>query len=234
VLNVQDVRASGDLPRPLERSAAAVAARLRGPGGYYNVGNVIGLSVSLGLQLVSVPEGSVRTIADILYGYLVGSPSAGAFTASMVVFVVSGEMYHRAWRSGSPPDQSLNRLADILSAAGALLLAISLIYIGQWQLAVAYGLLMVAGKLGTAILGDNSVGPPLWHAAWPDPFRIIVLVARLPAVMAPVADLVRQLTGASDNLSLVLLIQPAVLILCQLLWVKADLLLLSAARSQRA
>jgi hypothetical protein len=234
VSSIESVRVPNSLRLPLGRPAAAIAARMQGPGGYYNAGNLIGLSVALGVQFASASDGSARTIGDVLIGYLIGSPSAGTLTAATIIFLISGELYHRAWRNGPPNDQLLTRLADILSAIGVLALTISLIYIGQSYLAIASGLLIVAGKLGTAVLGDSCSGLTVWRVSWPDPFRTVVLAGRVPGILAPIMEIVRQLSDGPADLSLVPLIQPAVLIICQLLWIKADLLLLSAARSQRA
>ena len=230
--SIHDVREVRSLPWPLRRPAAAICARMRGPGGYYNAGNLLGFSVSLGLQLAAAPQGSVRTSTEILYGFVAGSPSALAFTMATVIFLVSGEVYHRAWRDDGNADAGLTRLADILSAVGGLALTISLIFLGQALLAVVSGLLIVLGKLGSAGFGDNA-RLPLWPAAWPDPFRSAVLAGRAPGIAAVGLDLAGRIGGVADGGALTSLIQPMVLIVCYLLWINADLLLVDGARVPR-
>lgn len=201
------------------RVTAEILTRLNGPGGYYNVGNLIGLCSGLALQF-AVTAASGRSGADIVVAYFVGSPATLALTIATLIFLVSGEMYHRAWRGGGPPDARLNRLADLLSAAGAVALAISLLLLGQPLLALFTGLLTVFGKLGSAVLDPASV--PLWPAGWPDPFRTTVLVGRFPAVAAAVLGLWRGLDTGNW-------IGPAVLVLCNLLWMRADYLLFAGS-----
>ena len=109
-----------------------------------------------------------------------------------MIFLVSGEMYHRAWSGRSVPDAGLNQFADVLSAVGGLLLTLGLVFVGQWMLAIPSGLLVIGGKLGSALFGDV--------------FR-------------------------SGELSALAPVQPAVLVLCYMLWIRADYLLVAGARA---
>ncbi len=215
------------------RSAAALRAmrpasgprhwlmpRLSGPGGYYNIGNVLALATGVGLQFTHSLGSGLGGI-DIVAGFLFGSPQAVAFTVASGIYIWSGEVYHRAFRGGVP-DLGLTRMADLLSALGAVALTVSLIFMGQVIPAVAAGTLFVLGKLGSAMFGDGAVAPPFWPRIWPDPFRVIVIASRVPALAAPGLDLIYQLALGSPPVALV---QPAVLIVCQLLWAWADLLL---------
>jgi hypothetical protein len=205
--------------------------RLRGPGGYYNVGNVLGLVMSLATQFaLAAPASGTRSGLDILVGYFAGSPSAVALTAATIVFLVSGEMYHRAWVGRAVPDPAINAFADVLSAIGCLALTISLIFLDQWFLAIASGLLSVGGKLGSALFGDDSARLGFWPTAWVDPFRAAVLVGRAPAVAAAGFDLGFRLFNWTGG-SVWTLAQPIVLLLCYMLWIKADLLLVIGARA---
>ncbi|KQV09503.1 hypothetical protein ASC89_00865 [Devosia sp. Root413D1] len=225
----QDISAPRRLPRQA-RIISALAARLQGPGGYYNVGNVLGLATALGLQFASA-AGSSKTGTDLLFSYFVGSPQALAFTIATLIFLVGGEVYYRAWKDGAGPDQRLNRLGDLLSAAGGTALSVSLLLLGQPLLALATGAFVVLGKLGSAVFGDDSVAPPLWPESWPDPFRLAVLVGRAPAISAAGLDLTYQIGGGAPVITL---IQPTVLIVCHVLWVKADLLLLGGGKRAAA
>lgn len=216
-------------PRRLPRQAGlinALAARLQGPGGYYNVGNVLGLVTALGLQFASA-AGSGKSGTDLLVGYFAGSPQALAFTVATLIFLVGGEVYYRAWKDGAGPDLRLNRLGDLLSAAGGAALSVSLLLLGQPLLALATGAFVVLGKLGSAVFGDDAVAPPVWPESWPDPFRLAVLVGRVPAISAAGLDLLQQFGSGAPTIALV---QPAVLIVCHVLWVKADLLLLGGGK----
>lgn len=224
--DVSTSRLSPQAGQPEQASLlGALCARMRGPGGYYNAGNFLGLAAAIGLQFASALSAG-RSGADALLGYFAGSPQAMALSLATLVFLCSGELYHRAWQGRQEPDQRLNRLADFLSAVGGAALSISLLLLGQPVLALLTGMLIVLGKLGSAIYGDDAVPPPLWPASWPDPFRLAVLVGRAPAIAAAALDLVHQLGSGAPAIALV---QPAVLIICHLLWVKADLLLLDGA-----
>ncbi|CAN7322550.1 hypothetical protein LJR016_001652 [Devosia sp. LjRoot16] len=99
--------------------------------------------------------------------------------------------------------------------------------LGQPLLALATGAFVVLGKLGSAVFGDDAVGPPLWPESWPDPFRLAVLVGRAPAIGAAGLDLTYQIGSGAPVIAL---IQPAILIVCHVLWVKADLLLLGGGK----
>ena len=212
------------------RSVRAITGRLQGPGGYYNAGNLLGFGVALAMPFAITQPGTVLEAIHIVIGYFAGSPSAVALTAATVIFLVGGEVYHRAWAGRSVPDASLNQFADVLSAIGSLALTISLFFIGQWFLAIASGLLTVGGKLGSALFGDDGSRPGFWPASWVDPFRGAVLVGRLPGIVAAGLDFGFRVLNWSNG-SLASLIQSATLVVCYLLWIKADLLLVGGARA---
>jgi len=217
---------SGPLSRGL---AGEVLSRFRGPGGYYNVGNLIGLFSGLALQFATAATSGLSG-TDAVAAYLVGSPATVALTAATIIFLASGEMYYRAWRGGIP-DDDLNRLADLLSAVGGTALAISLLYLGQPMLATFTGILIVLGKLGSAAFGDEGNVVPFWPWDWPAPFRSMVLAGRLPAIAAAGLELGHQLGTGGAAVSV---IQPAVLVLCHLLWMRADFLLFRSSRPAAA
>ncbi len=189
-----------------------IGGRLQGPGGLYNIGNVLGLAVGLGLQI------RAGTGAAGVADFFVGSGSAVCLTLANLIFFVSGESYHRAWAKGAPPDPRLNRRGDVLSGYGAVFLGFGLVLLGQPLLALFSGALHAGGKFGSALQSEVRFWPP----KWPDPFRAAVLVSRVPAMVAaglgvaywqfdmPVADLIA-LVGLLGS---------------YLLWVIADLKLL--------
>jgi hypothetical protein len=192
-----------------------------GPGGYYNIGNLIGLATGVGLQLTSLATGG-STATEGIIAYFVGSPASVSLTIATIVFLVSGEIYHRAWGGTDAPNTDLNRLADVLSAIGAVALTVSLFYLNQPLLALVTSVLIVGGKLGSAVYGDQAGMTELWPSNWPDLFRSMVLAGRIPGTAAAALELSHQL-GAGGPLAAT--IQPAVMVLCHLFWIRADILL---------
>ncbi|MBS0508525.1 MAG: hypothetical protein JSR53_14210 [Proteobacteria bacterium] len=204
---------------------------MRGPGAYYNSGNLLGLGVGLWLQLASA-GGDVRLGQSVL-DYLAGNGSALAMSVATAVFLCSGELYHRAWPQDATPDALLNRIADLLSGIGALALGYALWLLGQPLLAATAGALHALGKLASAVAPDGHAAWPRWPVAWPDPFRGAVVLSRLPALLASGADLWRAATAALLQAESTLPIaMPLTLLTCYLLWTRADLLLFEGAGDQ--
>lgn len=205
----------------------AVQSRMQGPGGYYNLGNVLGLSVALALQLRATSPGDGELV-DAAYDFFLGSPAAVSLTFATIVFLAGGEIYRAAWTKEPPQAQQLNRAADLVSAIGAVLLSLSLLLMGHTFLAIVSGLLIAGGKLGSAVTGDDPNELPLWPLHWPDPLRGAVLLGRVPGLAAASIDLLARAphTGISSEL-----LHPATLIVCFLLWIKADLMLVRHART---
>ena len=148
-----------------------VSQRVTGPGGLYNVGNAIGILGGIALHIAATaPSGGSDLGHGLLatFEYLAGSFGAAALTLAMLVFFWSGEQYHRAWRHGAPPDARLNRIGDVSSGWGALLLGFGLFLMGQPLLAATAGLLHAVGKFGSALprrLQDHMpFGPTAFRA----------------------------------------------------------------------
>jgi len=214
------------LPAPRRGGAGSffsgLVERTRGPGGYYNLGNVLGLVMGITVQVASVPAGTSDTG---LWAYFAGSPSAFAMSVATAIFVVSGETYHRAFQ-GAETNQGLYRFADLLSGLGALALGIALFTLGHPILAATAGLLHAAGKLGSAAMPVMPGTWTFWPSRWPDPFRSAVVASRVPAMIAASADFWASLNGAISGGPALAMVTPATLIVCYLLWAKADLLLI--------
>lgn len=202
---------------------AAVAARLVGPGGLYNLGNVIALLTGITLQFAATDGLAGDGIGGFLSAYFFGSPGASWLTMAICIFLVSGETYHRAWQGGPPPDLWLNRAGDLLSALGAAALTVALVHFGDLMLALVSGTLLVGGKLGTAILPERD-GATGGACLWTTLCRRAVVASRLPAILALTVDLASALAGAQALTPA--LLGPAVMILCHLIWIRADLLLM--------
>ncbi|TNC64006.1 hypothetical protein [Rubellimicrobium roseum] len=200
---------------------------MAGPGGYYNIGNAIGLLG--GLALAAWNAGGSGEAATAAAGYLAGSGSAVALTVATLVFFWSGEVYHRAWADPDRPDARLNRQGDLLSAIGAVALGISLALLGMPLLAATAGLMHALGKFGSALHRPGAPPPFGWPTAWPDLFRSVVLLSRVPATLAAALALAAGVAGAGPEVIVPALLGPGVLLLCNLLWARADLLLFRPA-----
>ncbi|MGZ3218197.1 hypothetical protein ACNR9W_016855 (plasmid) [Paracoccus sp. T5] len=211
--------------RPRSRSViAGLQSRMKGPGGYYNLGNIIAFSVAALQAIVAggAASGAGGSMLMSLKEYLVGSPSASAITLAMLIFFMSGEAYYRAWREPTHPSPNLLRLGDALSAVAALALSASLVLIGNTALGLASSALLVGGKLGSASRPDASWFLGLKGMPKFDPFRAAVVLSRLPALLAIAAAL------AAAEAAPAILVQQLTLLVCYALWLRADLMLFRA------
>ncbi|MGB8817163.1 MAG: hypothetical protein WCC66_04490 [Rhizobiaceae bacterium] len=196
---------------PRSKLRDGVAARMSGPGGLYNSGNLIGLVSGLALQMVAASGGAGEAAAS----FFAGSASALWMTGATLIFMVSGEAYHRAWRFGFPPDKPMNWWGDFLSGIGALALGMALFSLGQPLLALTAGLLHAIGKFGSALHGGSAEA----GLNWPRLYRQAVVASRVPAIFAALLALI----NASNDQTM---LAPVTLLVCYALWVKADLMLL--------
>jgi hypothetical protein len=196
--------------------------RLKGPGGYYNAGNALGLATGIGVQLSQAPQdiSAAGAVAD----YLAGDVSVVMLTIATLVFMASGEAYRRAWANGFPPNPALNRLGDFSSGIGALALGVGLLMLGQPILAATSGLLHAFGKFGSALCNPKRVSA----YDWPWIFRAVVIESRVPAVLAALLELARFAPALWDGAQIAQAITAATLLVCYLLWTKADLMLLKS------
>lgn len=207
--------------------------RMQGPGGYYNLGNALGLAAGIVFQFIAAHGEAGASAVDIVRQYLVGSPGATALSVSMIMFFVSGEMYHRALATCSEPDVVMLRRADFLSGVAALVLAVALVLFGSLWLALVSTVLLAGGKLGNALSPDGrwpvriellSLGGTKLRREW-DLYRLAPLLSRAPAITAILIEITRLLAVGPPDIALPLA-QSAVLLVCYLLWARADLLLL--------
>lgn len=203
--------------------ARVFAERMRGPGGCYNLGNIFALVAGLVVQVVSMPDGGAHGLANLLAisgHYLFGSPGSTTLSVAIFIFLISGELYHRAWANGSPPDARLNHLGDLLSGVASLVLTVALVIFGDIFLAIISGVLLAGGKFGSAFVPDG----PLSRR-----FRQAVLLSRLPAVAALSVEFVRVVALATPETPVAAIVMPIVMILSYLIWARADWLLLRSA-----
>ena len=199
---------------------------LAGPGGHYNIGNALALGTGLGVQIATASSGGQDASGAVLEGlrsYLVGSPGAAALTLATLIFIVAGEMYRRAWSNGLPPDRILNRRGDFLSAGAAIVLTFALAAFGDVILAFASGLLLAAGKIGSALVPEGYEA--VERNPWPRRFRLLVVASRVPALVSLAIEFVGPLVS-QDAVPVGELILTLVMLVCFLLWTRADLLLM--------
>lgn len=205
--------------RELLSVASAAKARLRGPGGMYNLGNAIALAAGLGLQLAAIQPGT--GIGAAIYAYFFGSPGATWLSIAILIFLVSGEVYHRAWINGAPPLTHLNRIGDMLSALAAIALSLALLKFGDVGLAIVSGTCLFGGKIGTAILPEDP-SAPAGRNRWSAIFRSMVLASRVPAIAALSIEIFSAFAIAAPGSAFA----PALMVLCYAIWFRADLMLL--------
>ena len=210
--------------RRRSRWRTAILSRLNGPGGLYNLGNVLGFGAGLFVTFLAATEStdSFSNILSIGMRYVVGSPAAVALAIATAIFFWSGEAYHRAWSNGYPPDQKLTQLGDLSSGFGAIALGVGLYLLSNPFLAATSGLLHAAGKFGSAlgVRGEQSfLGCKIDASAL---CRNIVLISRVPAIIATTADLFSY-KAHNDR---VFAFNAVAMLVCYVIWAIADSMLL--------
>ena len=206
-----------------------LTARLTGPGGNYNIGNIIALFGCAAVQVAQSPSG--QSSRDAVIAFLFGSPGASWLTISMIVFLVAGEAYHRALVAGCLETGRLIRLGDALSGVASVALMVALIHFGDTTMAVVAGTLLAGGKFGTALL-PRSGGTGSTH--WPRAeacFRWIVVLSRFPSLAALSLEILRAFFAAGPVQTMIM---PALMTFCFLLWLRADLQLMSISERKGA
>jgi hypothetical protein len=193
------------------------AQRLTGPGGLYNLGNALGLLSGVSFHVAAASTVGMTGWAAVAE-YFAGSLGATAITLAMLVFFWSGEQYRKAWAHGAPPIARLNRLGDVSSGWGALLLGAGLFLMGHPVLAATSGLLHAAGKFGSALPGRTQARLPFG----PGVYRALVVASRTPALAVVVMELSAALRADTVESAAA----SGLLLICYGLWLKADLALM--------
>jgi hypothetical protein len=212
----------------LSDTAEFVCVRIKGPGGLYNAGNILGLIAGLAVAIDRAPEGvGLASSSRALGHFFVGSPAAVSLTVATLIFLWSGEHYYRAWRHGYPPHASLNRMGDVSSGIGAVVLGVGLSLLADPILAASSGFLHATGKFGSAFgpQGEHVlVGRPIKAD---DLYRCSVVVSRIPAIVVTLSQLsgilFAQTAGAEDQCLFL-----TALLICYALWAAADIMLMQA------
>lgn len=215
----------------LQALRGALVERMTGPGGAYNIGNLVGFSQGVAVQVLATRDGDEFAWANATAAIghsLTGDFASIAMTSAAGVFFVSGEVYHRAWSGRPVPRRNMVRLGDFLSGIGAIWLGLALLELGHPFLALTSGLLHSLGKFGSAFQAADARVLAL-GAYSSDPFRLMVLLSRLPALAAAaygICALLFQLDGVGQQHWST----APTLFCCYLLWSWADLLLLRSSR----
>lgn len=199
-------------------TAPWLTSRIAGPGAIYNAGNLLALFGGMAVYWQQAPDQS--SIQSAIYQYLMGSPDAAWLSLSMMIFLVSGEIYHRAYRSMSEVSETVLQWADFISGLAAIALTIALVHLGDIVLALAAGGLLAGGKLGSAVLPMFGRVHTARIASW---LRWAVVASRLPSILSLLMTiyLVLQTNQPWEAAAL-----PAIMTISFLLWLLADLCLM--------
>jgi len=217
----------------MRKFSTALLSRCEGPGGIYNIGNLIGLMAGVAFTVAAARSSGSSALASVSQHFW-GDPGAAALTLAAIIFFVSGELYHRAYAAGATSESSnhLLRAADASSGVAALGLAVALVWMGDTLMALLSTALLASGKFGNALArsgqwliqvdATRTIGRSL-HLQF-DAFRLAVPMSRLPAILGLTLELLR---ASGDNASSLSSLQSMVLLLCYLLWLRADSMLLA-------
>lgn len=183
-------------------------------------GNIIALCSGLAAQVIN--SAGTASLTELVQQYFFGNPAASCLTLSMIVFIASGEAYHRSSRATGTDARRLNRIGDGLSGMAAIILTFALVGFGTTLLALVAGVMLALGKFGTAFIPENARSDTK-KAAISRSFRLLVVLSRFPSLFAlavPIADFYRGYGNTSDTLT------AAIMFGCYLLWLWADCLLI--------
>lgn len=199
--------------------------RMRDPGVLYNLGNSLGFGVGIAVALsVDVSEPEAATLWSRAMAHIAGSPAAAALTVATAVFFWGGIDYMRAWSNGAPPDPKLNQRGDVLSGVGAIVLGIGLVLLGDPWLAASAGALHAIGKFGSAVESTAIGQKALAHRRVTAFCKDLVLMSRVPAILAGTTALWRELALFESVHGVLLSFS---FVACCLIWAAADWMLLS-------
>lgn len=195
------------------------------PGALYNLGNIVGFVVGLAVALGATASGGDNaTLWGLAVAHVAGSPAAIALTTATAVFFWGGIVYTKAWANGPPPDPGLNQWGDVLSGIGAIILGAGLVMLGNPWLAASAGALHAAGKFGSAASSAVVTRDARVSERTGAFFKDLVLVSRVPAILAGAAALWRELAFQESMQGLLLALS---FMACCTIWAAADWMLLS-------
>lgn len=194
-------------------------ARLSGPGGLHNIGNLLALFG--GMIVFTFNSWQELTFNQILHSYFAGSIGTLSLTLSMIIFLIAGEYYHRACNSDVKFDQKLLQTGDFLSAIAAFISMFALVSFGQTHIALFAGSLLVIGKLGTAIFPQRGKGT-YFKGNVTNIFRSLSIISRIPSIaaLAYASFMLTENIRTTSELAISL-----VMLVCYILWLIGDIML---------
>src|SRR5208283_3971873 len=145
-----------------------------------------------------------------------------ALAIATAIFFWSGEVYHRAWSNGYPPDQKMTQLGDLSSGFGAIALGAGLYLLSNPLLAATSGFLHAAGKFGSAFGVRGELLFPGLKIDASALCRSVVLISRVPAIIATTADVFS--SHARDDSAFAF--NSLAMLACYVIWAIADSMLL--------
>jgi hypothetical protein len=196
------------------------------PGSLYNIGNGIVLAGGFAGALAAAigPGGGDGQFSERVFAHLWGSPAALALTLATMTFFAGGAAYSAAWKGPGPgPDPKLSQRGDLLSGIGAIVLGVGLVLLGDAFLAICAGLLHASGKFGSAWGGARLVRTPAGALPLSELCKDLVLVSRIPALLAAVSGLVASTLGTAGIAAILL---AGSVVISTMYWAAADILLL--------
>ena len=199
-----------------------VARRFENAGMTYNSGNWLAIIAAVA-QISAGSQGDVAEAAKGIANYFAGSGPAFAVSLGSLVFFVGGRRYDQAWAHGFPPDIVKNNQGHLWSAIGAALLCIGLAELSQSGFAICAalvgGFLHVGGKLGSLVDPGHDSS-----------YKLLPLLSRAPAIASLLADINANFDSVGATHSML----PALLIGCNLIWARADTMLMPECSAKRA
>ncbi|MEM9230950.1 MAG: hypothetical protein AAGB10_15215 [Pseudomonadota bacterium] len=161
------------------------------------------------------------TLQAAVLQYFVGTTEAAWLSLSMLIFILAGVIYGRAYRVPPRAGKRLVQYADLVAGLAAIPFTLSLIMIGEGTIALVAGAMLGVAKLGSAVLPVFG----LHHeAAIDEAFRKLVILSRLPSILALLWAIGLTIAQSGPMADAVL---PVIMTICFFLWLWADLLLIS-------
>jgi hypothetical protein len=190
-------------------------SRFKDAGTTYNTGNWLAIFGAIA-QVVLVAHSGTE-IASGLKDYFIGNLAAVEATLGTAAFFYGGRKYSQAWERGLPVDESKNRDGHFWSAVGAFLIALGLAGLSTTDCAllaaIVGGALHTGGKAG-CLLDQNREKT----------YKYLPLLSRIPASFSLGLDL------AHSAQSVIL---PTALIVANIVWARADVMLTPPGRANR-
>ena len=175
--------------RRIAEAVEGAGKRLTGPGGYYNVGNAIGLAVGIGLQVGAAPgRARCRRPRPPAWHYLAGNAGGGGAHARRP------RSSSGAARPTIAPGRTARRRTT-RSTGAATCCRGSARWSSGWRSSDLGQPVLAADRRPSPRASASSAAPgaggrsPGWPSDWPNLYRSAVLASRVPAIIAAAYEL---------------------------------------------